>query len=99
VTNIIAFIVVSTIAYLISFIAISLAGSSVGQNYNQLLLVVSYLPFIVLLAWASLIGVSYFRNKTIPLKEAIIAFGIHGVIFLGWATVMLIHFSIFKSHV
>lgn len=96
--NIRILIILSIVSYLVSFAAIATAGAAFSRTIDQLLLVVSYLPFFVILIWASLIGLNYF-NHVIPVKNSLIAFGVNSVVFIGWVTVMLVHFSIFRPHV
>ena len=91
-------IILSIVSYVVSFAAIASTGSEFSLSINQLLLSISYLPFFVVLIWASLIGLNY-SKRFIPVKDSLIAFGVHSVVFIGWIAVMLVHFSIFRPHV
>lgn len=91
-------IILSVFANALSSIAIVLTGSEVNNVLGQVLLAVSYHPFIVVLCWSTLIGLSYFSFSSLSMREALVAFGVHTVAFAGWVVVMLVHFLVFRSH-
>ncbi|MBB3166891.1 hypothetical protein [Simiduia aestuariiviva] len=93
------FIALSGLSYLVSFIAIVQTGPELSLRLNQLFLAISYLPFLVVLAWAVFLGMAYFASNLPSPKQALIAFGINAVVFVGWLSVLLVHFSIFRPHV
>lgn len=90
--------ILSLLTYIASFIAIAMTGIDQSEELNQTLLVISYAPFLVTLAWAFSLGWSYFGGNVLPARAVLLAFSMHALVFIGWLVIMLVHFSIFRPH-
>ena len=92
-------VILAIITYASSAVGFTRLISIAPEGNINLLLAITYSPFLVTFMWAICIAFTFFIKQASPIKPLLIGFGVNSVVFLGWLGVLLAQFSVFVPHV